>query len=123
MVDCKKCRKRYRADKVFFAGLAGGGRPVSVVLAFEANDKNEAARVLEAEQQRLVKKKKIPDGLTAVILTAKEAPVEWRRPCPAPECDGELTEPRLFNLMLETSVGALKDASSVAYLRPETAQG
>lgn len=35
----------------------------------------------------------------------------------------QLTEPRLFNLMFKTYVGALEDASSVAYLRPETAQG
>jgi glycyl-tRNA synthetase len=37
------------------------------------------------------------------------------------KCD--LTEPRSFNLMFQTHVGALQDASSVAYLRPETAQG
>ena len=36
-------------------------------------------------------------------------------------CD--LTEPREFNLMFKTNVGALVDPSSVAYLRPETAQG
>jgi glycyl-tRNA synthetase len=35
----------------------------------------------------------------------------------------QLTEPRMFNLMFETYVGALQDASSKAYLRPETAQG
>jgi len=35
----------------------------------------------------------------------------------------QLTEPRLFNLMNKTFVGALEDTSSVAYLRPETAQG
>ncbi|MCO6438913.1 MAG: glycine--tRNA ligase [Phycisphaerae bacterium] len=34
-----------------------------------------------------------------------------------------LTEPRAFNLMFETFVGALQDATSKAYLRPETAQG
>jgi len=34
-----------------------------------------------------------------------------------------LTEPRAFNLMFQTFVGALQDASSTAYLRPETAQG
>ncbi|HED65573.1 MAG TPA: glycine--tRNA ligase, partial [Planctomycetes bacterium] len=39
------------------------------------------------------------------------------------ECDGELTEPRSFNLMFKTNVGPLEDSSSVAYLRPETAQG
>ncbi len=35
----------------------------------------------------------------------------------------QLTEPRAFNLMFKTNVGALEDASSLAYLRPETAQG
>jgi glycyl-tRNA synthetase len=37
------------------------------------------------------------------------------------ECD--LTDPRQFNLMFQTHVGALEDDSSLAYLRPETAQG
>src|SRR4051794_18542735 len=37
------------------------------------------------------------------------------------ECD--LTEPRDFNLMFETYVGAVREAASTAYLRPETAQG
>src|SRR6478735_4990416 len=37
------------------------------------------------------------------------------------ECD--LTEPRDFNLMFETFVGAVREAASTAYLRPETAQG
>ncbi|HEV3257691.1 MAG TPA: glycine--tRNA ligase [Gemmataceae bacterium] len=123
MVDCKKCRRRYRADKVIFAGLAAEGQPVSVVLAVEADDRTEAGRRLEAEQQRLVKKKKIPAGLSATLRTAHEAPAEWNRPCPAPGCEGQLTEPRSFNLMFKTFVGALEDAASAAYLRPETAQG
>ena len=43
---------------------------------------------------------------------------------PCPKCDArELTEPREFNLMFQTHIGALQDASSVGYLRPETAQG
>jgi glycyl-tRNA synthetase len=37
--------------------------------------------------------------------------------------DCDLTEARQFNLMFKTQVGALEDESSVAYLRPETAQG
>jgi glycyl-tRNA synthetase len=40
-----------------------------------------------------------------------------------PNCGGELTEAREFNLMFQTNVGALEGSSSVAYLRPETAQG
>ena len=35
----------------------------------------------------------------------------------------QLTEPRAFNLMFKTYVGALEDASNQAWLRPETAQG
>jgi len=40
-----------------------------------------------------------------------------------PDCGGELTEARSFNLMFKTFVGPVEDAASVAYLRPETAQG
>ncbi|HST31874.1 MAG TPA: glycine--tRNA ligase [Chthoniobacterales bacterium] len=40
-----------------------------------------------------------------------------------PSCGGkDLTEPRSFNLMFKTYVGATEDESSVTYLRPETAQ-
>jgi glycyl-tRNA synthetase len=44
-----------------------------------------------------------------------------KRPGEGPDCD--LTEAREFNLMFETYVGPVKDTASVAYLRPETAQG
>ncbi|MDH4208299.1 MAG: glycine--tRNA ligase [Anaerolineae bacterium] len=40
-----------------------------------------------------------------------------------PECGGELTESRLFNLMLKTFLGPVEDDASLTYLRPETAQG
>jgi glycyl-tRNA synthetase len=40
-----------------------------------------------------------------------------------PECGGELTEPRPFNLMFETTIGPVKEEGSTVYLRPETAQG
>jgi glycyl-tRNA synthetase len=44
-----------------------------------------------------------------------------KKPGETPECD--LTEPRRFNLMLSTHLGAVEETSSLAYLRPETAQG
>ncbi len=42
-----------------------------------------------------------------------------------PECGtlGQFTEPRDFNMMLETHLGVIKDDSGLHYLRPETAQG
>src|SRR6201995_3556763 len=44
-----------------------------------------------------------------------------KRPGETADCD--LTEAREFNLMFETHVGPVRDDASVAYLRPETAQG
>jgi glycyl-tRNA synthetase len=44
-----------------------------------------------------------------------------KKPGETDKCN--LTEPRLFNLMFKTYVGALQDEESTAYLRPETAQG
>src|SRR5205085_8302525 len=46
-----------------------------------------------------------------------------RIPSPSTQEPGKLTEPRMFNLMFRTFIGAVEDASSIAFLRPETAQG
>jgi glycyl-tRNA synthetase len=43
--------------------------------------------------------------------------------CPNCGQRGTLTEARQFNLMFKTHVGPLEESASVAYLRPETAQG
>ncbi len=40
-----------------------------------------------------------------------------------PECGGELTEVRRFNMMFKTFVGPVEDEAALTYLRPETAQG
>jgi len=69
MVDCKKCKARFRADQI-------------------------------------------------TEVTCPERPS--KRPG---ECGGELTEPRQFNLMFQTYVGAMASEETKTYLRPETAQG
>jgi glycyl-tRNA synthetase len=43
--------------------------------------------------------------------------------CPHCGTKGAFTEPRMFNGLLRTFLGATEDESGVAYLRPETAQG
>jgi glycyl-tRNA synthetase len=43
--------------------------------------------------------------------------------CPDCGMRDTLTEPRNFNLMMQTSIGPMEDSASRAYLRPETAQG
>jgi glycyl-tRNA synthetase len=40
-----------------------------------------------------------------------------------PECGGQLTEARNFNLMFKTFMGPVEETAAVVYLRPETAQG
>jgi glycyl-tRNA synthetase len=44
-----------------------------------------------------------------------------KRPGEFSECD--LTEPRQFNLMFRTFMGAVEESAATIYLRPETAQG
>jgi len=44
-----------------------------------------------------------------------------KRPGETEKCD--LTEPRHFNLMFSTTIGAVEETGTSAYLRPETAQG
>jgi glycyl-tRNA synthetase len=44
-----------------------------------------------------------------------------KHPGETPDCD--LTEPRQFNLMFETTVGPIQEEGARAFLRPETAQG
>jgi glycyl-tRNA synthetase len=43
--------------------------------------------------------------------------------CPHCGTKGAFTEPKAFNLMLTTHLGPVQDEGSLAYLRPETAQG
>ncbi len=49
--------------------------------------------------------------------------IDLEAPCPVCGNKDSFTEPRNFNLMFETHIGANRDDSSVVYLRPETAQG
>jgi glycyl-tRNA synthetase len=43
--------------------------------------------------------------------------------CPHCGTRGQFTDPRMFNGLLRTFLGAVEDESGLAYLRPETAQG
>jgi len=43
--------------------------------------------------------------------------------CPKCGTTGMMTPPRQFNLMFKTQVGPVEESGTVAYLRPETAQG
>ncbi len=67
------------------------------------------------------------DGFTDAMVDCRKCKLRFRvdevsgKSCP--DCGGELTEARLFNLMFRTHIGPVEDDASIAYLRPETAQG
>ena len=122
MIECKGCRKRFRADKLWLARFLVFRGPQAVAqehfFACEADDEGGAKQNFDPELERFAKKAR---DVQAELKKLLEAPPAWDRKCP--ECGGELTQPRQFNLMFKTNVGAVEDPSNVAYLRPETAQG
>ncbi len=66
-------------------------------------------------------------GFSDPLVECKECHLRWRADDLAsdkcPECGGQLTEPRMFNLMFKTFFGPVEDEAATVYLRPETAQG
>jgi glycyl-tRNA synthetase len=68
------------------------------------------------------------DGFVDPLVDCKECRNRFRADqidanAPCPNCGGELTEPRQFNLMFKTFMGPLEDTSATVFIRPETAQG
>ncbi|HUT56748.1 MAG TPA: glycine--tRNA ligase [Phycisphaerae bacterium] len=156
MVDCRACKARYRADKLYWWVLQDRvGREGKLLAkgAFEADDLEQVAEFLPPELKRWARAENFaPLKKTAQVLllsdmlparTARidvagegnqtfcviagpggtEAPHSHPIPCPSCKNPDSLSEPRQFNLMFKTFVGAMEDSSAVAYLRPETAQG
>jgi glycyl-tRNA synthetase len=123
LVDCKASKQRYRADQLFFSPVTVEGRVIGYVSALESE---RTAEELQAAAEQLKRKRAVQGQLAPVtprdLTEAKPEEIELI-PSPATGEPGSLTPPRSFNMMFQTNVGALTDASSVAYLRPETAQG
>ena len=129
MVDCTETKKRYRADHLV-GGLAraekdGEVRDIGWVFVL---DGDEAAKAFADKAGKLVKK----TGGGELIAPEDSAfdrfdqmPQEIRQAAFGPDASapGTLTEPRAFNLMFSTYVGATASEDDKAYLRPETAQG
>ena len=127
MVDCKETKLRYRADQLFCAPvvLEECDTTVGFVCVLEANDDDmnkaatkQAKQLLKDADKKGMKIK----PFDFVDLTQVNEETMAQVPSPG-SGKATLTMPRDFNLMFQTQVGAQTDASSVAYLRPETAQG
>ncbi|RMG04664.1 MAG: glycine--tRNA ligase [Planctomycetota bacterium] len=123
MVDCRETKRRYRYDQIVGRWVSYNGQQVFVATDVAGD---------EAEEEIL------RSALKFFGLRNKQADrLEWESPvvnlttvesfdkvlAPGAKSVGTLTEPREFNLMFKTYVGALGGEESAAFLRPETAQG
>lgn len=129
MSDCRETRKRYRADQLFLAPVMVDGQDLGYVAFEEGADtatiikRAKVLRDLAGLKQGKLDEAPLRDTGNFVELPETDVALLPRILAPEATKLGTLTAPREFNLMFETHVGALRDDSSVAYLRPETAQG
>lgn len=123
-VDCRESGKWYRYDQVPGRWVEAKGQKVFVTTNAESNHEADV-------QQRALKffnlRAKDAEDLvwhSPLISLATIDPAEYNVVLgPHAKAIGTLTEPRDFNLMFKTIVGALGTEEDAAYLRPETAQG
>jgi glycyl-tRNA synthetase len=114
MVDDRETKQRYRADHVsVFVPKDGKGH----AFAFMPEDRETAEKKIKRDAKRN------PDDYDITPLTKLPLDQYGNIVAPATKTAGTLTEPRAFNLMFVTYVGALQSDDAKAYLRPETAQG
>jgi glycyl-tRNA synthetase len=123
MVDCRESKKRYRHDQVrgrwvtfrdkraFVTTMAEPDKEQAefeqkALKFFNLRGKDAASLAWEGEAMSLTKVSTLAEVLGPDAKTL-----------------GTLTEPREFNLMFKTIIGALGSDDDAAFLRPETAQG
>ncbi|RYH30469.1 glycine--tRNA ligase [archaeon] len=124
MVDCKETKQRFRADQVFWAALETiDGKVLGYITLIESEAMGSQAKKDAAKKVKALGHTEELKPLVLKDLTEAPQKIYHLLPSPATGKEGQLTPPRDFNLMFQTSVGAMSDAASVAYLRPETAQG
>jgi glycyl-tRNA synthetase len=125
MVDCKESKKRYRADQLLVMDGHNEILP-QLYYAYVSNDENSLKTTLKkVEKAAKATGKRLASSPVgrAFLQVATEAARLASIVGPDVDVPGTLTEPRAFNLMFQTYVGAIQDAANIAYLRPETAQG
>lgn len=123
MVDCRESKRRYRYDQIEGRWVEHDDRRVFVT-SYRSGD--EALAEIEQKALKYFKlRAKNRDELQWEGPPVSLTTVEDRGLVLGPDAKklGTLTEPREFNLMFKTIVGALGGEEDTAFLRPETAQG
>jgi glycyl-tRNA synthetase len=123
MVDCHESKKRYRHDQVRGRWVQGKQQRIFVatVAETEQEEADTQARALKFFNLRAKKADEL--NWEGDFMTLPEVEDTSQVLGPDAKTLGTLTEPREFNLMFKTTVGALGGEEDAAFLRPETAQG
>ena len=108
LIDNKISKKRYRVDHLLEAQSEEVIKKLSEALSINSNDDLITKIVLKLidnqnDSGNIMKESAVIDPQTKEV--------------------GDWTNVRQFNLMFKTNIGPIDDSSSIAYLRPETAQG
>ncbi|MAE60564.1 MAG: glycine--tRNA ligase [Planctomycetaceae bacterium] len=138
MVDDKETKQRYRADHMWVRE-AQGENGDSIFVAIQLGSEDEAMTAWNHYDQENRLPDDIHNSLSKAVKKILGGAYTFKdRPFTYLDVDddqrihvigesaseaGTLTEPRMFNLMFETFVGAIRDEENKVYLRPETAQG
>lgn len=126
MVDCRETKNRYRADHLLCSEMITMQQDKQQSLGWLAVlEGDEATSIWIKKAEKLLKKKGGGELLPPTFISYLELSSTIQALMIGPDSDhqGTMTEPRQFNLMFKTFVGAVEDPSAIAYLRPETAQG
>ncbi|MGC9260547.1 MAG: glycine--tRNA ligase [Phycisphaerae bacterium] len=135
--------ERHKLTRERLANNEGGDTALMPVVTMIAATVGEAAEIFDKQGKRMLKDAgsslRIRESGTDIVtleqhgqevvgIIAPLNPTLLRQtpaaiPSPFSQKAGSLTEPRQFNLMLQTHTGAVRDEASMTYLRPETAQG
>jgi len=116
MVDCKESKKRYRADHVLVLVPKDGAGPS---VAF---DQDAESAEIDAKMKKVARGRPQSDYEREQL---DKLPFEHFATIIGPDVktQGTLTEPRQFNMMFHTYVGATASEDNKSYLRPETCAG
>lgn len=128
MVDCKETQQRYRADhlltaEAFVKRKSGAVESLGVISVMSGDD---APDLFVKRADKLARKSGGGEAQPPMAFTPfDKLSAEQQSKVLGPEAStsGTLTEPRPFNMMLDTYPGPIRNEDAKTYLRPETAQG
>ncbi len=123
MVDCRESKKRYRFDQVRGRWVEYQDKKIFVATLADIEQELEEVRRRGMKFFKLRNKDADKLAIGDESLTIDRLDSTQSVLAPDAKTLDTLTEPREFNLMFKTTLGALGGEDDATFLRPETAQG